>query len=1207
MFIKEIILEGFKSYATRTVIGPFDREFNAVTGLNGTGKSNILDAICFVMGISVLSQVRVSNLQELVYKQGQAGITKATVSLNFDNTDRESSPPGYEQFDSITVTRQVVIGGRNKYLINGHSAQQSRVQTLFHSVHLNVNNPHFLIMQGRITKVLNMKPPEILGMLEEAAGTRMFETKKEAAQKTIEKKEQKMEEINQVLAQDINPTLEKLRGDRTNFLQFSAVQTEIERLTRFLIAYDYVQAVTVNESAGGDIDIATERIAELKVGCAEAEKAAARTKKRIGELQAKAANSECKQLEASVSELSKVATKAKSELSHKTENLATARNELAKFEAAIAESSHALVAKQQELAQAEQKSADAAKVVADMAAAVEQQLLLQQRAAAGVAETNEKGQTLTEQLMLADKEVVECKVKVEEAKMKIEHLTAQVADKKKQFKAAEKDIARMAAELHTAESEVQSLTEQIAGLMYEPAEEKQLSANREQLQQQVDALRERADALSAKLASLDFQYSDPVKGFQRSRVKGSIASLMTVKDEKFATALEVAAGARLYQIVTDTEETSSLLLNKGQLKRRVTLVPLDRIQGDTSADKKIAAAKKVAGASNVWTALSLVNYDASVSPAIEYALGSTLICKDLEAAQAVAYNKDASMRCKAVTLEGDVCDPAGTVTGGSRPSNGGALLQMASLMDTRSKLSDAEKKLAECKSRIENLAGACKQYQELSQKKELAVHKLSLQQSRNKGSAHAKTQQDFEDLEALIQQQQQVVVDMQAAGKEAQQLVTSLKKQVGSAEKSVKETTQAVQKKLDAARKQHQQSQVTQRTIDAVLDRVKLEIDQIKTEVKEAQSSIGETAANIKSLQGKVNALQADYDEKQAQHDSAHTELTQQRAKLAANDKDIAAASKEYEKLLKSNEDAELEIKNLDLKLQRMKKDHGDAQNTIKALAKKHPWIATEKQYFGQPQSDFDFASRNPHDAHKRLDDLQAQQAQLSKKINKKVMSMFEKAEQEYKDLMAKKTIIENDKAKIESVIGELEEKKNEALKKTWEKVNKDFGSIFGTLLPGTFAKLEPPEGGSVLDGLEVKVAFSGVWKESLTELSGGQRSLLALSLILSLLLFKPAPVYLLDEVDAALDLSHTQNIGRMLKSHFMHSQFIVISLKEGMFNNANVIFRTAFVDGVSAVTRTTPAALAGPAEKENPTTGKGAAALSKKPRKQQRALTETS
>ena len=127
--------------------------------------------------------------------------------------------------------------------------------------------------------------------------------------------------------------------------------------------------------------------------------------------------------------------------------------------------------------------------------------------------------------------------------------------------------------------------------------------------------------------------------------------------------------------------------------------------------------------------------------------------------------------------------------------------------------------------------------------------------------------------------------------------------------------------------------------------------------------------------------------------------------------------------------------------------------------------------------------------------------------------------------------------------------------------MNGHFGAVFKSLLPGVSAKLAPPEGGTVLDGLEVKVAFNGVWKETLTDLSGGQRSLLALSLILAMLLFKPAPMYILDEIDAALDLSHTQNIGNMIRTHFAKSQFIVVSLKQGLFNNANVIFRTKFVE----------------------------------------------
>eukprot|EP00971_Amphidinium_carterae_P116216 2302277-Amphidinium_carterae.1 len=237
MFIEELIIDGFKSYSTRTIgtlrvvqsfralivhvrttVGNFDRQFNAITGLNGSGKSNILDSICFVLGISNLSQVRVGNLSELVYKQGQAGVTKATVTVIFNNEDKSCSPVGYEMHDKITITRQIIIGGKNRYLLNSHTVQANQIQNLFHSVCLNVNNPHFLIMQGRITKVINMKPQETLGMIEEAAGTRMYENKKTQALKTLEKKQLKVDEISSLLTEQITPTLEKLQKERANYM-----------------------------------------------------------------------------------------------------------------------------------------------------------------------------------------------------------------------------------------------------------------------------------------------------------------------------------------------------------------------------------------------------------------------------------------------------------------------------------------------------------------------------------------------------------------------------------------------------------------------------------------------------------------------------------------------------------------------------------------------------------------------------------------------------------------------------------------------------------------------------------------------------------------------------------------------------------------------------------------------------------------------------
>ena len=190
----------------------------------------------------------------------------------------------------------------------------------------------------------------------------------------------------------------------------------------------------------------------------------------------------------------------------------------------------------------------------------------------------------------------------------------------------------------------------------------------------------------------------------------------------------------------------------------------------------------------------------------------------------------------------------------------------------------------------------------------------------------------------------------------------------------------------------------------------------------------------------------------------------------------------------------------------------------------------------------------------------------MKNKVNPKVMTMLENQEKREVSLKQMLATVQRDKTKIEDTIASLDDYKNEALERTYSKVNGDFGAIFGDLLPGNNAKLQPLEGQGVTGGLEVKVCLGGVWKASLTELSGGQRSLIALSLILSLLQFKPAPMYILDEVDAALDLSHTQNIGQLLRTRFKGSQFIVVSLKEGMFNNANVLFRARFRDGISIV-----------------------------------------
>ena len=239
MYIREIVLEGFKSYATRTVIEGFDPHFNAITGLNGSGKSNVLDSICFVLGIRNLQQVRVSQTKELIYKNGQAGINKANVTINFDNTDKAASPEEYKRHDNLSIRREIKFDGSSRYTLNGSNTTTEKIKNLFMHVGLNVENGGFIIMQGHITKVVNMKPRDILRQIEEAAHITMYEQRKNQALKMIEKKNLKFQDIERILAEELEPKIEKLRNEREEYYLWKKQNEELEKLEAGIAMYEH--------------------------------------------------------------------------------------------------------------------------------------------------------------------------------------------------------------------------------------------------------------------------------------------------------------------------------------------------------------------------------------------------------------------------------------------------------------------------------------------------------------------------------------------------------------------------------------------------------------------------------------------------------------------------------------------------------------------------------------------------------------------------------------------------------------------------------------------------------------------------------------------------------------------------------------------------------------------------------------------------------
>ncbi|KAL2588449.1 hypothetical protein AAZV13_13G169500 [Glycine max] len=1143
MYIKEICLEGFKSYATRTVVPGFDPFFNAITGLNGSGKSNILDSICFVLGITNLQQVRASNLQELVYKQGQAGITKATVSVVFDNSNSSRSPLGYEGHSEITVTRQIVVGGRNKYLINGKLAQPSQVQNLFHSVQLNVNNPHFLIMQGRITKVLNMKPPEILSMLEEAAGTRMYETKKEAALKTLEKKQSKVDEINKLLDQEILPALEKLRKEKTQYMQWANGNAELDRLRRFCIAYEYVQAERIKDNAASEVE-------EVKAKIAEIDDIAKTNQGEIKEMETKIAQltaekeasmgGEMKSLSEKVDALSQNLVRETSVLNNKEDTLRSEEANKANLVKNIEELKHSVEEKSSAVKKAEEGAADLKNKVDELTKSLEEHDKEYQGVLAGKSSGNEE-KCLEDQLRDAKVAVGSTETELKQLKAKISHCEKELKEKTNQLRSKREEANAVENELNTRQKDVENVRMELESLSYKEGEMEDLQKERMTEMDCMQKLKDEIRNLSANLANVEFTYRDPSKNFDRSKVKGVVAKLIKVKDRSTMTALEVTAAGKLYNVVVDTENTGKQLLQNGNLRRRVTIIPLNKIQSYNVSSRVQQAAVRLVGKGNAEIALSLVGYEEELQSAMEYVFGSTFVCKTIDAAKEVAFNRE--IHTTSVTLEGDIFQPSGLLTGGSRKGGGDLLGQLHALSEAESKLSVHQRRLSEIEAK-----------------------------SRAEQNEHHKLGELVKKIEQELNEAKSTVKDKQLLYEDCVKTVSSLEKSIKEHDNNRESRLKGLEKKIKTIKSQMQSSLKDLKGHDSEKERFVMEMEAIIQEQASLENQLASLGTLISNLASEVEEQRSTVAAARDNLDQVQSQLKSVRLKMKECDKEISAIIKDQQKLEHKISESNLERKRMENEVKRMELEQKDCSVRVDKLIEKHAWIASEKQLFGRSGTDYDFSSRDPTKAREELEKLQAEQSGLEKRVNKKVMAMFEKAEDEYNDLMSKKYIIENDKSKIKKVIEELDEKKKETLNVTWIKVNNDFGSIFSTLLPGTMAKLEPPEGCSFLDGLEVRVAFGSVWKQSLSELSGGQRSLLALSLILALLLFKPAPLYILDEVDAALDLSHTQNIGRMIKAHFPHSQFIVVSLKEGMFNNANVLFRTKFVDGVSTVQRTVAA-----------------------------------
>lgn len=657
----------------------------------------------------------------------------------FDNRDKKKSPIGFEEYAQISVTRQIVLGGTSKYLINGHRAQQQTVQNLFQSVQLNINNPNFLIMQGRITKVLNMKAVEILAMIEEAAGTRMFEDRRDKAFKTMAKKEMKVQEITELLKEEIEPKLEKLRTEKRVFLDFQQTQSDLERLTRLVVAHDYLKNKEKLKQSASELETKKQKASELEESAARLKGEIAHLEEDVKSVRAardkelrkggkfQALEDEVKTHSHEIVRLNTVLDLKKGSLTGEQEKRGSVQKNVTELESQLKEK-----AKAYEKLQAQY---DTIKSELDkQTAEVDKKEELLQTLQTGVASKEGQESGYQGQLQDARNRASAASTEQEQAKLKISHLEKRIKEEEPRAKKAKEQNSGLLKDLEILRTQAKKLEAELGKLGFEAGREEEMYQQEASLQRQVRSLREQADGLKRKVANIDFSYNDPTPGFDRSKVKGLIAQLFTLdeKQTRAGTALEICAGGRLYNVVVDSAETGSQLLQHGKLRKRVTIIPLNKIAAFKASAEKIGAAQKLAPG-KVDLALSLIGYDHEVAAAMDYVFGSTLVCEDAETAKHVTF--DPAVRMKSVTLEGDVYDPSGTLSGGSSPTSSGVLVTLQKLNEINKELARQEATLQDLQATMardkKKLDSARKTKQEL----DLKAHEVKLTEEQISGNS----------------------------------------------------------------------------------------------------------------------------------------------------------------------------------------------------------------------------------------------------------------------------------------------------------------------------------------------------------------------------------------------------------------------------------------------------------------------------------------
>ena len=1174
MYLKAIEIQGFKSFPDKTVM-TFGSDITAIVGPNGSGKSNISDAIRWVMGEMSTKALRGSKMEDVIFggtlKRPQVGF--AEVSLVLDNTAHIF---GLESSE-VMVTRRYYRSGDSEYYINRQSARLRDINELFMDTGLGKEG-YCNIGQGRIDEILSAKSTDRREIFEEAAGISKYRHRKEETERKLQQTGDNLLRINDKISE-----LE---------LQVTPLREQAEKAKKYLIFRDELRGLEVtvwlsqleklSETAKkAEADYASAKFI-LEQGKTGLEELYARAEKlsedlRNMDLEAESIRTGISQLESELAETRSEAAVLTTRRQGNEANIRRLEGELSDQESRSGDLQSQIAARQRRLREIEQET----KTQQALRGEQESKLARMQQSA------REKSDDLTAlQRKFTDNQttLAQLETTIAANRQSVKNIT----DRKTQVEAGYQEAQGKQSETKTqaeacnaaleqAKQQAADLKNAISGYMLRSQGR---IKKRQQLQEQVSQLKIGRDTMDSKIRMYREMEKD-YEGYSKAtrivmqeaargnlrHIHGPVSQLLRTKDE-YTVAIETALGASMGSIVVENEQDgkAAISLLRRRDGGRATFLPLSTIRGRRLQENGLDREYGFVG-----LGCDLLTYDPKYRDIMENLLGRTAIAEDMDSAIAIAGRH--GHRFRIVTLDGQVLNAGGSMTGGSTSRSSGVLTRANELARLEQRRSETDAKLKEANEQLQEAAKAAAQAEadiaaSQNELREAEDQVLRLQQQKQHYSVLLDT---LEQTISSAQRELDIVKDLLSGGNDQNQ---ALEQKVADC-KTLRIT---LEQELAHAQKNLEESNAQVDAINEKITAAQLKISALAAEkdsTTESQHQLEELAQAASGDREKRRALMAGYqaenEDLARQLEEKNQRITDLQTRIDGRRKDLQASGEKRLQIEGKKTQTEKEAQGKNKDLMNMERECARLEQ------KKATTAMEEKQILDKLWDNYELTNTTAQEAKVEIESLSAAQkriGELRRKMNALghpnigAIEEFQRVNERYEYLSGQRDDVEKSQKELQKIVGDITGEMTEIFAVEFKKINEYFGQTFTEMFGGGKASLQLEDESDILScGIEIKVQPPGKQVKTIMLLSGGEKAFVAIALYFAIMKVRPTPFCMLDEIDAALD---DRNVGRFasyLRNLSSKTQFIVITHRRGTMEAADVLYGVTMQEqGVSKV-----------------------------------------